>query len=358
VDTVLPERALPGDVVTVTGLGLSDPDLSVVVGGRNAVVLSSTDTELKVSVPGIRLSESPGRRELLVRSRERASAGRALEILRESSALYTPRFFVEMMEGGRVSVSSELGPAMVLGSDIGSKTRAQTAATRLNALVGPGRANRVQFSAADLAINGPGGAVITLAQGDGAGNPRALAGLWAAQLTDRFDLFLQGRRPGRTVELSPDGKVFLDIFAASRRRSNQPGVPPGILFSPDPAWSRALATLASSPTFGSGQATALLDGYWSGAIEGPGANAPRKIEISLTATPSGLVGQRTSRQGRLSTDVTLGNLGYSRRELRFSFVDSGENLNFSGRLDGDVIEGVVTKSSGARVGTLTLKLTR
>jgi hypothetical protein len=173
-----------------------------------------------------------------------------------------------------------------------------------------------------------------------------------------FDLFLQGRRPGRAIELSPDGKAFIDIFSAARRRSAEPGVPQSVLFSPDPAWVKSLATLAAAPNLGSGQATSLLDGYWAGVIEVPGAIQPRKIEISLTVTPSGLVGQRTSRQGRLSTDVTLQNLTYARRELRFSFVDSGENLVYQGRLDGDVIEGQVTKASGGRVGKLTFKLTR
>jgi len=39
-------------------------------------------------------------------------------------------------------------------------------------------------------------------------------------------------------------------------------------------------------------------------------------------------------------------------------VDSGEDLRYLGRLDGDLIEGGVTRASGARVGALTFKLTR
>ena len=152
--------------------------------------------------------------------------------------------------------------------------------------------------------------------------------------------------------------MFLAIFSAGRRRSAEPGVPPAVLFSPDPAWLRSLASLAEAPVLGSGQATALLDGYWAGTIEGPSAAPPRKIEISLTVTSTGLIGQKTSRQGRLSSDVTLENLNYARRELRFSFVDSGETLTYMGRLDGDVIEGNVAKASGARVGKLTFKLAR
>jgi hypothetical protein len=246
----------------------------------------------------------------------------------------------------------------VLGSDPASRARAHEAATKLNALAAQARANRVQFSASDVSIAGPGGPVLVLSAADGSGNPRALAPVWAAALTDMFDLFFQGRRPGRTVELSPDGKVFVEVFAAARRRSAEPGVAISILYSPDPSWSKSLASLAATPAMGSSQALALLDGFWSGVIEVPGAIQPRKIEISLTATPSGLFGQRTSRQGRLSSDVSLEGLRYARRELRFSFVDNGESLSYVGTLDGDEIDGSVTKASGARVGRLKFKLTR
>jgi hypothetical protein len=358
VDTVSPARVLPGEVVTISGLGLSGPDLSVKVSGRGAVILSGTDAEIKASVPGLRLSETAGRRELVVQANERSSVALPIEILRESSSLYSPRFFAEAIEGGRVAVACELGPVLVLGGDPASRTRAHEAAAKLNALAAQARTNRVQFSASDVSIAGPGGPVLVLSAADGSGNPRSLAPVWAAVLTDMFDLFFQGRRPGRTVELSPDGKVFVEVFAAARRRSAEPGVATSILYAPDPSWSKSLASLATAPALGSGQALALLDGFWSGVIEIPGAIQPRKIEISLTATSAGLFGQRTSRQGRLSSDVSLEGLRYARRELRFSFVDSGESLSYVGTLDGDEIDGSVAKASGARVGRLKFKLTR
>ncbi|MBX7187723.1 MAG: IPT/TIG domain-containing protein [Vicinamibacteria bacterium] len=357
-ESVSPARVQPGELITIAGLGLTGPDLSVRISGRSAVIIAASDTEIKASVPGLRLSESAGRRELVVQANEKSSIALPLEILRESSALYSPRFFAEGLEGGRVAVACDLGPVMVLGSDAASHRRAHEAAQKLNALIGQARTARVQFSASDVSIAGPGGPVLALTAADGSGNPRALAPVWAAVLTDMFDLFFQGRRPGRTVELSPEGRVFVDIFAAARRRSAEAGVGTSVLSSPDPSWSRALASLASAPPLGGGQALALLDGYWSGLIEVPGAIQPRKIEISLTATPSGLVGQRTSRQGRLSSDVSLEGLRYARRELRFSFVDGGENLSYVGLLDGDEIDGNVTKASGAKVGRLKFKLTR
>ena len=359
VESVTPARSLPGEVITIAGLGFTGADLAVLVGDRKAVVLSATDTEIKASVPGMRLSEAAGRREVVVQANQKNSVATPLEILRESAALYSPRFFAELVEGSRVAVSCELGPLMILSADAGSAKRAHEAAAKLNGLAAQGRTSRVQFSAGDLVINAaPGGPVLAVGAGDGSSNSRALASLWAASLTDIFDLFLLGRRPGRTVELSPDGKAFVDIFAAARRRSSEPGVVTSVLFSPDPAWLRSMAALAAAPVMGSGQALALLDGYWSGLIEVPGAIQPRKVEISLTATPSGLVGQKTSRQGGLSSDVSLQGLAYNRRELRFSFVDSGEDLNYRGLLDGDEIDGEVTKRSGARVGKLKFKLTR
>jgi hypothetical protein len=330
----------------------------VTLNGKKAAILSETETELKVSVPGLRLTESAGRRDLIVSAQQKMSISHPLEILRESSALYAPRFFVEMVAGLRPAISCELGPVMVLGDDIPSRKRAHDTAAVLNRLVVSGRASRVQFVAGDLVISSSGTPVLAVGPGDGSGNPRALASVWAAQLNDIFDLFLLGRRPGRTVELSPEGRVFVDIFAAARRRSSEAGVSQGILSSPDPAWLRSLASLAAGPTFGSGQALALVDGFWAGVIEVPGAIQPRKIEISLTATPSGLFGQRTSRQGRLSSDVSLQNLSYGRHELRFSFIDSGENLNYLGRLDGDEIDGTVTRANGSKVGRLVFKITR
>jgi hypothetical protein len=359
IESIQPARALPGEVVTVTGLGLGGDTAVVKVSARSAVVLSASDTEVKFSTPGLRLSEGAGERSLTIQAADKTSIVHPLEILRESAALYSPRFFVDVIDDSRIVVACELGPVMVLGNDAPSRKRAHDAAARLNTLASGGRENRVQFNAADTAIMAaPGGPVLVVSAGDGSGNSKALASVWAAQLTDIFDLFLQGRRPSRTVEISPEGKAFVEIFAAARRRSSEPGVPQGILLSPDPAWTRALNALASAPTLDGSQALALIDGYWAGVIEVPGAIQPRKVEISLTVTPSGLVGQKTSRQGGLSSDVSLRNLSYARRDLRFSFVDSGEDLNYQGRLDGDTIEGNVTKSNGAKVGKLTFKLTR
>lgn len=358
IESLSPARGLPGEVVTLTGLGLAGPDLAVNVSGRPAAVLSATDTEIRMSLPGMRLSEGAGERSLTVQANEKTSIAHPIEVLRESAGLYSPRFFVQLVDEGRAAVACELGPVMVLGSDPASRQRAHDAAAKLNTLAASGRATRVEFTTSAATINASGGAVLVVLAGDGAGNPPGLAALWAAQLNDMFDLFLQGRRPGRTVEVSPDGKVFLDIFTSARRRSAEPGVPQGLLYSLDPAWARSLTALATRPTMGSGEALSLLDGRWAGVIEVPGGNKPRPIEISLTATPSGLVGQRTSRQGRLSSDVTLRDLRYDRRQLSFSFTDTGEELHFAGRLDGDVITGAVTKAAGGRLGPLTLKLTR
>ncbi len=361
IESVSPERVLPGEVVTIAGLGLSGADLAVRVGTRAAVVLAATDAELRISTPGGRIADGAGARELVVEVAQKISSSKKLDVRRDSEAFYSPRFFADSLAGGRVAVSCELGPVMVLGDDAASHQRAHDAAQRLNALSAQGRASRMVFASNDATITAtgaaPGAPVLVVVAGDGGAAPRSLASVWAAQLTDMFDLFLQGRRPGRTVELSPDGRVFVDIFSAARRRSADAGVPQGMLSSLDPAWQRSLLTLASTPTLGAAQASYVVDGYWSGAIEVKGAAQPRKVEISLTATDNGVVGQRTSRQGRLSTDVTLQGLSYAHRELRFSFIDAGEALNYVGRLDGDTIDGLVTRG-GATIGKLTFKLSR
>ena len=358
IESITPSRALPGEVVTLAGLGLSGADLSIMVAGRTAAILGASDTEAKFSLPGLPISQIAGVRELTVQANQKMSRVHDMEILRESSAFYSPRFFVQLIEGGRAAVSCELGPLMALGPEPESRKRAHDAAAQLNTLAATARDTRVQFAATEAVISVSGAPLLNVGPTDGSGNPRVTASVWAAQLNDIFDLFFQGRRPGRTVELSPDGKVFIDIHAAARRRSNQPGVPPGVLSSPDPAWLHSLGTLALKPSLDASQALTLLDGYWSGVIEASRDQAPRNVEISLTVTPSGLVGRRTSRQGRLSTDMHLQDIFYVRRELRFAFAEGSQRLNFSGRLDGDVIDGTVTNVFGGPAEKLILRLSR
>lgn len=362
VETVTPARALPGEPVTLTGIGFG-ADATVTIGGRAAVILSAAESKVEFSMPGLRLTEGAGQKPMVSQAAGRMSIPRPIEVLRESDAAYAPRFFAEVMKDGRFAVSCELGPWMVLGADAGSAKRAHATAGRLNALLKDARTTRVLFTASDGVISAAGGPVLTVSSGDasvssGSDNLRLLANLWAAHLSDTFDLFLQGRRPGRSIELSPAGRVYLDIFAAAKRRSNAKGVPPGVLFTLDPAWVASLSSIAGAPVFADTDALVVLDGSWSGDIEIPGAIQPRRIEISLTSTPAGVTGQKTSRQGVLSTDMSLQAVSFVRKELRFQFVDSGEDLVFRGALDGDTIDGTVTKTSGEKVGRLLLKLAR
>ncbi len=357
-----PARALPGESVTLTGIGFGE-DAAVTVGGRSAVVLSAGESKVEFSMPGLRLTEGAGQRPMVSQAAGKVSIPRPIEVLRESDAVYAPRFFAEVMRDGRIALSSELGPLMVLGSDAASAKRAHTAAGRLNELTKDARTKRVLFEAADGVISASGGAVLTVATGDasvsaGSDTLRLLANLWAAHLSDTFDLFFQGRRPGRSLELSPAGRVYLDIFAAAKRRSNAKGVPPVLLSNLDPAWAAAFASLAASPVFAPSDSLVVLDGAWSGDIEIPGAIQPRRVEITLTSAPGGVTGQKVSRQGVLSTNMSLQGVTFVRKELRFQFVDTGEDLVFRGNLDGDTIDGTVTKASGEKVGRLLLKLAR
>lgn len=357
VEKIEPARGHAGDVVTIKGLGLDASGVTVTSGGKPVAILKREASQLTISAPGGRLWETTSTRPIVVMTPSHASEGRDFEIARESMAAYGPRFFVDVVTVGsspRFAVSCELGPVLVLGTaSDANAARAHMAASKLNTLASGARQDRVIFDAKDSTITSKGSSVLTVGPGDGSGSPNALARVWAAVLTDMFDLFFQGRRPLRAAEVSADGQVFLDIFAAARRRSSEPGVPSALLTSLDSTWARSLLALATSPR-GAAQSEQTIDGIWTGTLEASG-RAPLQMVLSLTATSSGLTGQRNSRGGGVSTP--LSDLRLERRQIRFAFVEGGQQWTYRGTLQGDTIEGDVASPSGP-VGKLTLKLAR
>ena len=67
-----------------------------------------------------------------------------------------------------------------------------------------------------------------------------VAGFWAALLQDTFTLLEKGGRPDRVLELSPRGKVLMDLYSESERKIGAGNGVPTSLVSP-PTWSVAKA---------------------------------------------------------------------------------------------------------------------
>ena len=70
--------------------------------------------------------------------------------------------------------------------------------------------------------------------------PAVVAGFWVALLQDTFTLLEKGGRPDRVLELSPRGKVLMDLYAESERKIGAGVGVPANLVSP-PTWSIAKA---------------------------------------------------------------------------------------------------------------------
>lgn len=355
VASVEPARVESGDEIRLSGAGLDAPGLSVEIGGREALVIENSAQRLVAIVPGLGVSEPGGPRSVRVRSSERASLPREVDVRRESSASYVPRFFAERAgaEPPRARVAMEAAPLFALRSEsIADLRRAHAAALVLNRLAKTAQRARVVFEARDTTIVSGGDLVLTVAPGDGSGDPRAAAALWAATLSDVFDLFFLNRRGTRAVEISADGQVFLDLYAVARRRGGA-GISTGVLTGVDPGWTRAFEALAAGAA-SRPRPEKALDGVWSGALQVEGRPV-QNLEFSFSASGDGLSGTRSARGGRVST--SLSKLSYVRRDLRFSFVEGGAEWSFRGTLDGDAIDGEV-RPAGGRPVKLALKLVR
>jgi hypothetical protein len=111
--------------------------------------------------------------------------------------------------------------------------------------------------------------------------PRALAELWAALLQDHLTLFVQKQRPLRVVELSPRGKVLLDLFSEAERRSGTgAGVSMNLVRPLAPGPARSFREMALVLPSGPGSAAAVVAGRWEGTMEETG-EAPRHITVTL-----------------------------------------------------------------------------
>jgi hypothetical protein len=171
--------------------------------------------------------------------------------------------------------------------------------------------------------------------------PRALAELWTALLQDHLTLFVERQRPLRLVELSPRGKVLLDLFSQAERRSGTgAGVSMNLVRPLAPSLARSFREMALILPTGPGSAAAAVAGRWEGTMEETGA-APRRISVSLRLEGTGLAGSLTTRSRAVAMDVPLKELAYEKGQLSFVLESGMAAHRWSGTVAGAAFNGTI-----------------
>jgi hypothetical protein len=381
---VNPTRASAGDRVTIKGRGFdTNPGGNAVsFAGQPALVFSASDTELAVAAPSVPSTSSQVDAPVIVQARGRSSNPAAFMLIRSSPGYFTPRYFPapgERPGRDQAFVSSDLGPALLLGGRADAPTtaeRAARAAAALNAMVEMAMSRPVTLElrekpAPAVAIAGSPDVLVKATVEDAAGydewdpatkgrrsSPRAVAAFWVAMLQDHLSLFVRRERPVRVLELSPRGKALLEIYAEALRRAGPGGgVPIGVVSPLGASLAKNLRDMALLlPSEGQSISAAALEGRWEGMMEE--SNTGRKaIQVRLRVEGRRLAGALTSRSGRLGVDLPLKDVSYDKGTLRFVLLAGGSPRHFSGVVQGDTVDGTIHLGEGAKdaVGRFQLK---
>lgn len=376
-----PQRGEAGERVTIKGRGF-DPDAAantVTFAGEPAVVLTASDHQLDVIAPAVPAPGNLFKTPIVVRAHGAASSGPfEFTLIRPSSGTFVPRFFPAAVDEDprRVFVSSEAGPLFLLSSADGSASPAERAlkvAAAVNAFFAPGAAvPAIEVRSGDppaVAAAGSAAPIVRATAEDTAGyaqpwnatmkgqrvSPAALAAHWAALLHDYVTLFVEKQRPTRVVEVSPRGKVLLELHAEGERRLGAgAGVPAGLLMPPGPVLAPALRELALTvPARGQTVPGAALVGRWTGTMEELDGG-PRPIQLQLRLEGTQLAGSISTRAGQLSMDVPLKAVSYEKGTLSFD-VAGGALRRFRGSANGSTLSGSIFDQAQKQTGRFTLR---
>jgi hypothetical protein len=364
---LVPPTGPVGGSVTVRGRGFAADAAANIVrfGDKRALVVSAAPTELTVLAPGADAAGSQLQLDVRVESGGSTSSPKPFVLMR-SSGTFLPRFYAEPVRDAaghdHIFLSTDLGPVMVLtgnGDAASSSVRAQKAVGGLNELVDAAVAGRpagveLREKEACLAITGAATCIVTATAEDAAGYdqpwtaaksarvaPRVLAAHWAAIVDDYLLLFVRKQRPYRVLELSPRGKVFLEIYGdAVRTVGAGNGVPTTLVF---PAPARLVGPLREMalalPGEGQGRGAAAIEGAWSGQVDDAGTS--RTVLVHFRMNGGKPQGTLTTSQGKLAMDVPLTDVSYDRGAVRFVALLSGQVTTFKGQLDQGAIKGTV-----------------
>jgi hypothetical protein len=376
IDTT-PVRAQAGDLVTLKGRGLAArPEGNLVrFGSEPALVISASERELVAAVPGASVIATQIDAPVTIETATGRSNVAPFITQRLSSGVYLPRYFPVPMPDrpGIVTVSTELGPVMVMGGrgDAASPAeRAVKLAAALNGLVDEALKKAVELEARDNVMAVKGGAVLAAVtpedlaayeslEGAPKGrraSARTVAVLWAAIVQEQIDLFARRQRPGRLLEVTPRGRAMMSLYSEALRRAGAGGGVPLSVVSPLPTGlSRDLREMALLlPTEGQGSAAAAMEGRWQGTMWEEGSGE-KPIVVRLRLTGSKLGGSLTATAGGITGDVPLQDAAFDKGVLRFGVMVGGSRQQFEGKVDGDKVSGSISRpGTSGSAGRFTL----
>jgi IPT/TIG domain-containing protein len=381
VTQVVPASGPPGTQVAVRGHGF-DADVRgnhLTIGGEPALLLSATANQITALVPAPPAVGSQVQAPVVVQARGGTSSGGvSFVVMSPSEASFRPYYFPaaasDRPSEDVVLVSTELGPALLLGGRADARSTAERAtrvSAALNAVVEAAASGAATLEARDrpttgVALAGRPGLVVAATTDDAAAyarepsargqrtTPRALAEFWAALLQDHLTLFVQRQRPLRVVEMSARGKVLLDLFSAAERRGGAgAGVSTQLVRPLTASLARSFRDLALVLPSGPSTAAAAVAGRWEGSMQ-EAAAAPRGITVELRLDGTRLTGTLTTRSRAVAMAVPLTEIRYEKGRLAFATAAGGATHEWSGTVKGAAIEGTIRK--GAKdVGGFTLR---
>jgi hypothetical protein len=384
-----PASAAPGDVVTVKGRGfVPEPrDNLVRVGGVHALLLSATESELKLVVPRVPASGEQAV-QVHVRGRENvAESTLSVSGPRESVDFhFVAEPFDDVPGHDHAALATALGPAFTLAPSGGRSAgqRAVEAAARLNDAAVALKASRD----ADLELRDPtgepvigllgkAGPVLEISEADaaafaedwtrlgGKGGPvtrERLARWWLALARDLVLLLVRGEKPQFVAALAPaEGRVLGDVYQAAKK-TGQFGVPNSVAADAKPPMREALRLLslrvppsvagtreAAAPAAASAIAV-KLEGVFTGSEVDGG------IRKYITLNVRGGANNTLAYEGNVQLSVPVLQVEQPQKGVvRFSVQLRGMRY-YAGKWDGQKITGTISSEAGGKgdIGTFEL----
>jgi hypothetical protein len=387
-----PRTVAPGDLLVLSGRSFQRDRArnNVQIGGARALVLSASDSELKVVVP--RLASGEGERVLEVRVPGSEYAGRITLTAAPVPEAVDLHFVAEPFDGapGRdhAVLATGLGPAFVLAAAGGRSAaeRAVEAERRLNDATAAIKASRdvtfevrPQDTGPALALTGRPELLLEVTEEDAAAynedwtglrgrggpvSPARLARWWEAVARDLVLMLVRGEKPQHAATLAPEGRVLQDVFQAAQKTGRagisaqvpaKPAlrdglrlvayrVPPSVA---GPAGAVGPSAAPSAP----GPPPLQLEGSWVGTETEGGT---QRFVTALFKKDTGT----QSYEGSVTLTVPLISLEKPQKDsVRYSLMVRGGMRYYVGKWDGQTLTGKISMDAEGKepVGTFLLR---